>query len=210
MYNRYLPSGNGQHRRQTVPDRPKASSPPDMPCSEPQNEEPRRTTAQRDSQSPSGQQNSASQPRPTQQNSELPRSSAQRAAGRGSDSHRPPTQQAVERDSDLHRPPTQQAVGRNSDLHHSSAQQITEQHRAVPPTARGQSAPQNVASQCTPPPTVPPQGYGAPQFHLPFAEKRNLDSGDLLLLAVMLLLLSEGNEDSASVILTLAIFLFLQ
>lgn len=154
MYNRYLPSGNGQHRRQTVPDRPKPQtvSASDVSFSaqqaefarpnSPQNAESRRTNAQRDSQRPSGQQNSEQQ-----------------------------------------RPPTP----RNSDTHSPSAQRPAEQCRAAPATA---DAP--------------------PQFHLPFLDRLNLDSGDLLLLAVMLLLLSEGNEDSASVILTLAIFLFLQ
>ena len=38
----------------------------------------------------------------------------------------------------------------------------------------------------------------------------NMDSGDILVLLILLLLLSEGNEDSDSVIMTLAIFLFLQ
>ena len=38
----------------------------------------------------------------------------------------------------------------------------------------------------------------------------NMDSGDILVLLILLLLLAEGNEDSDSVIMTLAIFLFLQ
>ena len=38
----------------------------------------------------------------------------------------------------------------------------------------------------------------------------NMDSGDMLVLLILLLLLAEGNEDCDSVIMTLAIFLFLQ
>ena len=37
-----------------------------------------------------------------------------------------------------------------------------------------------------------------------------MDNGDILLLLILLLLISEGNEDATSVIMTLAIFLFLQ
>lgn len=37
-----------------------------------------------------------------------------------------------------------------------------------------------------------------------------VDSGDLLVLLILLFLLSEGNEDSPGMIMTLAIFLFLQ
>ena len=37
-----------------------------------------------------------------------------------------------------------------------------------------------------------------------------MDSGDVLVVLILLLLLSEGNEDSGSVLMTLAIFLFLQ
>ncbi len=35
-----------------------------------------------------------------------------------------------------------------------------------------------------------------------------MDSGDVLVVLILLLLLSEGNEDSGSVLMTLAIFLF--
>lgn len=143
MYNRYLPSGNGQHRRQTVPDRPKPQTASSFNApSLPQNAAPHRTNTRRDSQHPSEQYHSETQ-----------------------------------------RPQTP----RNSDAHAPPAQRPAEQCRAAPPTADA-----------------------LPQFHLPFPDRLNLNSGDLLLLAVMLLLLSEGNEDSASVILTLAIFLFLQ
>ena len=37
-----------------------------------------------------------------------------------------------------------------------------------------------------------------------------MDGGDVLVLLILLLLISEGNEDSSSVIMTLAIFLFMQ
>lgn len=56
--------------------------------------------------------------------------------------------------------------------------------------------------------TEPPKA----NFPLPFLKKLlpNMDGGDLLVLLILLLLLSEGNEDSDSVVMTLAIFLFLQ
>lgn len=61
-------------------------------------------------------------------------------------------------------------------------------------------------------PKEPVKPAPPPNFQLPFLEKLlpGIDNGDLLLLLVMLLLLSEGNEDAASVVMTLAIFLFLQ
>ena len=51
-----------------------------------------------------------------------------------------------------------------------------------------------------------------PKAQLPFLKKLlpNMDSGDILVLLILLLLLAEGNEDSDSVVMTLAIFLFLQ
>lgn len=57
-------------------------------------------------------------------------------------------------------------------------------------------------------PPAPPQS----DFPLPFLKKLlpNMDSGDLLVLLILLLLLAEGNEDSDSIVMTLAIFLFLQ
>lgn len=52
----------------------------------------------------------------------------------------------------------------------------------------------------------------APEYQLPILNKLfpDMDQGDLLLLLIMLLLLSEGNEDASGMIMTLAIFLFLQ
>ncbi len=52
----------------------------------------------------------------------------------------------------------------------------------------------------------------APQAKSPlaFLEKLGTDSGDLLVILILLLLLAEGNEDADSVVMTLAIFLFLQ
>lgn len=49
-------------------------------------------------------------------------------------------------------------------------------------------------------------------FPLPFLKKLlpNMDGGDILVLLILLLLLSEGDEDSDCVVMTLAIFLFLQ
>ena len=52
----------------------------------------------------------------------------------------------------------------------------------------------------------------APDFQLPFLTKLfpGMDQGDLLLLLIMILLISEGNEDASDLVLTLGIFLFLQ
>ena len=52
----------------------------------------------------------------------------------------------------------------------------------------------------------------APEYGIPFLSKLfpNMDQGDLLLLLIMVLLLSEGNEDASSMAMTLAIYLFLQ
>lgn len=76
-----------------------------------------------------------------------------------------------------------------------------------------------------PPPPVPPVPPPPPRpappvmqpmqpapLPLPFLEKLfpGMDSGDLLLLLIMLLLLSEGTEDAVSTVMTLAIFLILQ
>ena len=52
----------------------------------------------------------------------------------------------------------------------------------------------------------------APSYGIPFLSKLfpNMDQGDLLLLLIMVLLLSEGNEDASSMAMTLAIYLLLQ
>lgn len=52
----------------------------------------------------------------------------------------------------------------------------------------------------------------AKREQLPIAGKllSGMDSGDLLVLLLLLFLLSEGNEDSSEIIMTLAIFLFMQ
>lgn len=63
-----------------------------------------------------------------------------------------------------------------------------------------------------PPPIPAPPPPPRPPLPIPFLEKLlpGVDSGDLLLLLIMLLLLSEGTEDATSVVMTLAIFLMLQ
>lgn len=96
-------------------------------------------------------------------------------------------------------------------------QTLPEQPRQEkPPVPPSQSAPPRQAPpppQSAPPPqrSAPPPAE-APNFHLPFLEKLlpGMDNGDILLLLILLLLISEGNEDATSVIMTLAIFLFLQ
>lgn len=65
-----------------------------------------------------------------------------------------------------------------------------------------------------PPCSEPLRNMARPEacLRLPFLDRLfpGADNGDLLLLLILLLLLSDGNEDSQSVALTLAIFLFLQ
>lgn len=61
-------------------------------------------------------------------------------------------------------------------------------------------------------PVPEPKRPPGPPLRLPFLEGLipGMDSGDVLVVLILLLLLSEGNEDSGSVLMTLAIFLFLQ
>lgn len=63
--------------------------------------------------------------------------------------------------------------------------------------------------QAPPPTAKPPQPI---QLSMPLLERLlpNADNGDLLVVLILLLLLAEGSEDSSSMVLTLAIFLFLQ
>lgn len=71
------------------------------------------------------------------------------------------------------------------------------------------------------PPSRPTKPSAAPgeakqsrpiQLSLPLLERLlpDADNGDLLVMLILLLLLAEGSEDSSSMVLTLAIFLFLQ
>lgn len=94
----------------------------------------------------------------------------------------------------------------------AAREQHTRQREPQPPAKEHRQAPPPIH---TPSHRTSPQdteNAPAPRFQLPFLEKLlpNMDSGDLLLLFIMLLLISEGNEDSSSVVMTLAIFLFLQ
>lgn len=72
-----------------------------------------------------------------------------------------------------------------------------QKQRVPPPAPKPQAKPQ----------AKPPETTG-----LPFLKKLlpNMDTGDLLVIVLLLLLLAEGNEDSDSIVMTLAIFLFLQ
>ena len=81
---------------------------------------------------------------------------------------------------------------------------------------------QNAASvppPFSPPPKPPvspqhcvPSCEGKPRLRIPILDKLlpDFDTGDLLLLLILLLLISDGNEDSTSLMLTIAIFLFMQ
>lgn len=75
----------------------------------------------------------------------------------------------------------------------------------------GQFRKQRVVPPITKPPEKKPENTKS-AISLPFLSKLlgNADSGDLLVILILLLLLSEGNEESDSVVMTLAIFLFLQ
>lgn len=70
------------------------------------------------------------------------------------------------------------------------------------------------AAQSRPPqaPQVAAKPLQPIQLSVPLLERLlpNADNGDLLVMLILLLLLAEGSEDSASIVLTLAIFLFLQ
>lgn len=83
----------------------------------------------------------------------------------------------------------------------------------APPPMPAPSSPPPVPPPMPPHPPAPPKPSGeAAPLPIPFLEKLfpGMDSGDLLLLLIMLLLLSEGTEDAVSVVMTLAIFLMLQ
>lgn len=87
-------------------------------------------------------------------------------------------------------------------------QDVPERKPAPPPPP---AAPEPIP--VPPPPPPPPRSVPPPApFPIPFLEKLfpGMDSGDLLLLLIMLLLLSEGTEDAVSTVMTLAIFLILQ
>ncbi len=62
------------------------------------------------------------------------------------------------------------------------------------------------------PPSEPRPEPTKSAVSVPFLSKLlgNADSGDLLVILILLLLLAEGNEEADSVVMTLAIFLFLQ
>ncbi|MBQ6432042.1 MAG: hypothetical protein IJJ99_09250 [Oscillospiraceae bacterium] len=86
----------------------------------------------------------------------------------------------------------------------------------VPPPKPAPPVPPPPPPTAPPPrPIPPPPPMSAPPtapLPVPFLEKLfpGMDSGDLLLLLIMLLLLSEGTEDAVSTVMTLAIFLILQ
>ncbi len=83
-----------------------------------------------------------------------------------------------------------------------------------PPPPRPPAPPKPPTPPPAPPCAEPPREASRPEacLRLPFLDRLlpGADNGDLLLLLILLLLLSDGNEDSQSVALTLAIFLFLQ
>lgn len=71
---------------------------------------------------------------------------------------------------------------------------------------------QAAEKSCTPSTPEASRRDSTPRPAIPFLNRLlpGMDSGDMLVVLILLLLLMEGNEDSTSVIMTLAIFLFLQ
>lgn len=86
-----------------------------------------------------------------------------------------------------------------------------QQHPSSSPLDREQNAPEKESARTQGEQNAPSCEIPF-QNHIPILEKLlpGMDSGDILVLLILLFLLSEGNEDSTGVIMTLAIFLFLQ
>lgn len=66
-----------------------------------------------------------------------------------------------------------------------------------------------------PPPCAPPpeKGCGTGEKALSFLSgllPKNMDTGDLLMLMILLLLINDGSEDAPSALLTIALFFLLQ
>lgn len=143
MYHRYLPTANGQYRRQTVPDRRVTAPPPPKPSAQPPKS--------------------------------VPVSDASETAPIADAVSHTPAQNAP-----TVTPSPQQTCGKSAPEHGGHAPKQERKGLSGAPTA--------LLERLFP----------------------NFDSGDLLLLFVLILLLSEGNEDSSPTILTLALSLFMQ
>ncbi len=101
---------------------------------------------------------------------------------------------------------------RRQDVPERRPAQPTPPPMPAPPPPMPAPAPPIPPPMPVPPPPMPAPPQSAAPFPVPFLEKLfpGMDSGDLLLLLIMLLLLSEGTEDAVSTVMTLAIFLILQ
>lgn len=79
------------------------------------------------------------------------------------------------------------------------------------PPKQETSRPPEREARCEPERACEPKRPPEPQARLPFLEKLlpGVDSGDLLLLLVLLLLVADGSEDAMPMILALAICLLL-
>lgn len=117
---------------------------------------------------------------------------------------------------------TQQPQKQEPPQRQSPSRQERQAHAAVPPQSTQPEAPSANQAQCRPTqprpaqpscpaelPCKPERCDGRPR--LPFLERLfpNIDSGDLLLILVLLFLMAEGNEDSEQIVLTLLICLLL-
>lgn len=82
--------------------------------------------------------------------------------------------------------------------------------RAQEPPARREAPPRGAAAPVSREPAAPPQPAGTLQGNPLAGLLSGFDRGDTLVLLILLLLLMEGNEDSTTVVMTLAIYLMLQ
>lgn len=92
-------------------------------------------------------------------------------------------------------------------------QRVPQPPRQPSAPSKPQPAPPPQTSKPVKPPPAPPAQPAQSTFPAagtPFSFLSGLDRGELLVVLILLLLLSEGGEDNAGMIMTLAIFLFLQ
>lgn len=85
-------------------------------------------------------------------------------------------------------------------------QQIPHSSPPVPPSQT--PPPQENHPACTPPPPPPPAEHSAP-FTLKNLLPQGLDVGDLLVVALLLLMAGDCEENKNTMLLTLALYLFL-
>ena len=90
---------------------------------------------------------------------------------------------------------------------------------AAPPPPPPSSPPPPQEKVCPPPPPPPPRPEHRPEIHCGHSAQagdflrrllpKNLDTGDLLVIVLLLLMAGDSNEDKNSALLTLALYLFM-